>query len=132
MAAAVAAIATLALTPPAAHAQAFQCTPETAGQLSAQANVRCECRFFHENRMEGTPAGYRWDCGILRSTMNFRVPATLNPFLGPVPAAVSLDRTVIQQGPIGGDITPPPANGMNGDGMNGDGMNGDGMNGELP
>jgi hypothetical protein len=77
--------------------------------------------------MEGTPAGYRWDCGILRPTMNLRVPATLNPFLGPVPAAVSLDRTVIQQG----DITTPPTNGMNGDGGNGD-MGDGGMGAELP
>ena len=49
-----------------AQAQAFQCTQAVAGQLSEQAGVQCECRFFHASAMAGTPAGYRWDCGILR------------------------------------------------------------------
>ena len=48
------------------RAQVFQCTDAVAGQLSEQAGVRCECRFFHASAMAGTPAGYRWDCGILR------------------------------------------------------------------
>ena len=61
-----------------AQAQAFQCTQAVAGQLSEQAGVQCECRFFHASAMAGTPAGYRWDCGILRPRV--RTPVVLHPY----------------------------------------------------
>ena len=82
-----------------ANAQTFLCTPEVAGQLSCQASRQCECRFFTENKMKGTPAGYRWDCNILRGRCGPEIPATIHPDYGPLPTAVSLDRdtTVIQQ-----------------------------------
>ncbi len=63
-----------------AHAQTFQCTEATAGQLSEQAGVRCECRFFHASAMAGTSAGYRWDCGILRSRVRPPVFQTFHGF----------------------------------------------------
>jgi hypothetical protein len=62
------------------HAQTFACSEATAGQLSVQAEVQCECRFFTASRLAGTAAGYRWDCGILRARMNQEVPATSNPY----------------------------------------------------
>ena len=73
-------------------AQIFLCTAEVAGQLSCQASRQCECRFFNENKMKGTPAGYRWDCNILRGGCGPEVPATIHPYYEPLPAAVSLDR----------------------------------------
>lgn len=93
------AIVALALLSPSAGAQTFLCTPEVAGQLSCQASRQCECRFFTENKMKGTPAGYRWGCNILRGRCGPEIPATIHPYYGPLPNAVSLDRetTVIQQ-----------------------------------
>ncbi len=67
-----------------ARAQAFLCTEAVAGQLSEQAGVQCECKFFHASAMAGTPAGYRWDCGILRPRVRrFTVvpPVAYTPFL---------------------------------------------------
>jgi hypothetical protein len=74
------------------HGQTFSCSEATAGQLSVQADVQCECRFFTASGLAGTPAGYRWDCGILRARMNQDVPATANPYPYPLPYALSLDR----------------------------------------
>lgn len=82
--------------------QTFVCTQRTAGQLSVQAEVQCACRFEPASRMAGTPAGYRWDCGILRARMNQDVPATSNPYPYPLPTALSLDRTIVQQRQLGG------------------------------
>ena len=62
------------------HAQTFQCTEAVAGQLSEQANVACECRFFHASAMAGTPAGYRWDCGILRPRVRLPVFTTFHGY----------------------------------------------------
>ena len=76
-------------------AQTFACTASTAGQLSVQANVQCECRTFAASALHGTRAGYRWDCGILRARTNHEVPATANPYLYPLPEALSVDGAVI-------------------------------------
>ena len=75
--------------------QTFACDASSAGQLSVQANVQCACRFFTASEMRGTPAGYRWDCGILRARTNHEVPATANPYPYPLPSALSLDRAII-------------------------------------
>ena len=87
--------------------QAFACTQRNAGQLSVQAKVQCECRFVPASRMAGTPAGYRWDCGILRARMNQDVPATSNPYPYSLPTALSLDRTIVQQGQADGGPSLP-------------------------
>jgi hypothetical protein len=87
----LAGVATITLAP-AALGQAFRCTAETAGQLSIQGIVQCECRPFLESRLAGTPAGSRWDCGILQARMNQEVPATANPYPFPLPPALLLDR----------------------------------------
>ena len=75
--------------------QTFACAASTAGQLSVQANVQCACRLFAASALRGTPAGYRWDCGILRARTNHEVPATANPYLYPLPEALSVDGAVI-------------------------------------
>ena len=67
----------------------------TAGQLSVQANVQCACRWFAASALHGTPAGYRWDCGILRARTNHEVPATANPYPYALPEALSLERPLI-------------------------------------
>jgi hypothetical protein len=67
------------------------CRAAIAGQLSVQADVQCECRFFTESRLAGTPAGYRWDCGILRPRLNAAVPVDLNPYPYGLPEALSLE-----------------------------------------
>jgi hypothetical protein len=68
------------------------CSAATVGQLSVQANVQCECRYFPASGLRGTPAGHRWDCGILRARHNQDVPATANPYPYPLPAALALGR----------------------------------------
>ena len=78
-----------------ARAQTFACTPETAGQLSVQGNVQCQCRWFAASGLRDTPPGYRWDCGILRARTNDEVPATANPYPYPLPEALSIERPLI-------------------------------------
>jgi hypothetical protein len=68
------------------------CNAAAAGQLSQQVSVQCACRLFPESRLAGTPAGYRWDCGILRARLNQDVPVDLNPYRYPLPDLFLLDR----------------------------------------
>ena len=68
-----------------------QCSVEMAGSLSCQANVACECQYFHASAAHGTPAGYRWDCGIKRPKCAV-VPAEIG-YDGPFPDAVGIDRS---------------------------------------
>ncbi|MEZ5670605.1 MAG: hypothetical protein R3F55_24855 [Alphaproteobacteria bacterium] len=81
--------------PPHAHAQTFQCTEATAGQLSCQAGVACECRFAQASAMDGTPAGWRWDCGILRPHCGEPVPATIEDYSDALPDVLSIDRQTL-------------------------------------
>ncbi len=69
-----------------------RCTTEVAGALSCQANVACECKYFHASAAHGTPAGYRWDCGIRRPKCEV-VPADVGGYRGPYPDAVAIDRS---------------------------------------
>jgi hypothetical protein len=88
-------LAAASLFPSPGRAQAFACTADTAGQLSVQASVQCECRWFAANGLRRAPAGYRWDCGILRARANHEVPATANPYLYPLPEALSVENPFI-------------------------------------
>jgi hypothetical protein len=88
-------LATVAFFASPGRAQTFVCLAETAGQLSVQGNVQCECRWFGASRLRGTPAGHRWDCGILRARTNDEVPATSNPYPYPLPEALSIERPLI-------------------------------------
>ena len=74
-----------------ARSQSFACTESALGQLSVQGTVQCECRGFPASELHFLPAGYRWDCGILRARMNHEVPATANPYLYPLPEALSVE-----------------------------------------
>jgi hypothetical protein len=88
-------LAAVAFFPSLGWAQTFACAAGTAGQLSVQGNVQCECRWFPASRLRGTPAGHRWDCGILRARTNDEVPATSNPYPYPLPEALSIERPLI-------------------------------------
>jgi hypothetical protein len=79
----------------AARGQAPACGPETAGQLSEQAGVRCECVAAAGGGITGETSGYRWDCGILRGRMNQLVPATSNAYQGPLPESIIVDPTEV-------------------------------------
>lgn len=64
------------------------CTAQRAGQRSCQVSVLCECRYFPASAMEGTRAGYRWDCGTLRPRCGEALQPkdpTINPYTGPYP-----------------------------------------------
>jgi hypothetical protein len=74
-----------------AQAQAPACGPETAGQLSEQAGVRCQCAASAGGSITGEPSGYRWDCGVLRGRMNQLVPASPNAYQGPLPEGIIVD-----------------------------------------
>lgn len=77
----------------------FACAAGTAGQISVQGHVQCACRLFPESEMRGTPAGYRWDCGILRARTNHEVPESAAPYPYPLPEALSLDGSFILEEP---------------------------------
>jgi hypothetical protein len=78
-----------------ALAQAPACGPETAGQLSEQAGVRCQCVESAGGSITGEPSGYKWDCGILRGRMNQVVPASPNAYQGPLPEGIIVDPTEV-------------------------------------
>jgi hypothetical protein len=94
---AAALVAAAAVSGSPGRAQTFACSPETAGQLSVQAYVQCECRWFVASGLSGTPAGYRWDCGILRARTNHEVPETANPYPYPLPPALSIEGPLIRE-----------------------------------
>jgi len=81
----------------AAEGQTFSCSAATAGQLSVQADVRCECRWSPEGRITGLPAGYRWDCGLLRGRMNYTIPTDLNAYQGDLSGLVLTERRSIRR-----------------------------------
>lgn len=89
-------MAAVLLHAPGAAAQAFLCTEATAGQLSCQAGVACECRYAQASAMDGTPAAWRWDCGILRARCGAPSPATISDPSAALPDGLSItDQSVI-------------------------------------
>lgn len=80
----------LTAAPATGWAQTFSCVESTAGQLSCQADISCECTWFHASAMEGTPAGWRWDCGILRPRCADNLPATVEDYGDALPDGLSI------------------------------------------
>jgi hypothetical protein len=74
------------------------CQAATAGQLSRQVGVRCECRFFAASALATTPAGHRWDCGILRARLD-DLPVDLNFYPYPLPDALAIERPFLPRPP---------------------------------
>ena len=96
----IAIAATLAAVPALAD-EAPRCTAEGAGLVACIAGRLCSCGFVRGSPATGLPDGFRWDCGILRPSCGPPVPATLDPWQGPLPDSLEIDRsnTIIQQGP---------------------------------
>jgi hypothetical protein len=71
------------------------CDAASLGMATCLAGKMCACTYERGGVATGVPAGYRWDCGILRPGCgsSFEQPATLNPFTGPYPTAVGIDRS---------------------------------------
>jgi hypothetical protein len=71
------------------------CDAATLGTTACLASKMCACSYDRGGVATGVPAGYRWDCGILRPGCgsSFAQPATLNPYTGPYPHAVGIDRS---------------------------------------
>ncbi|TVR96458.1 MAG: hypothetical protein EA406_11900 [Rhodospirillales bacterium] len=75
-------------------AQPPSCTRETLGISACFGPRLCACIHDRGGAASGVPAGYRWDCGILRPRCDpAGPPATLDPFRGPFPHAVGIDRS---------------------------------------
>jgi hypothetical protein len=70
------------------------CGQSTIGQLTCLSAKLCECIHDRGGSITGTPAGYRWDCGILRPKCGEAAdkPATLNEYKGPYPLAIGIRR----------------------------------------
>lgn len=77
-----------------AWAQSPQCDAAAFGTVACFVDRMCSCIFDRGGAMTGRPAGYRWDCGVLRPSCgaDTALPATINPYQGQLPAALSLDR----------------------------------------
>lgn len=71
------------------------CAAETLGVTACLGSKLCACTYDRGGIASGIPAGYRWDCGILRPGCGGSVPppATLNPYEGPYPHALGIDRS---------------------------------------
>ncbi|SMF83334.1 hypothetical protein SAMN06265365_14917 [Tistlia consotensis] len=85
-------------TPPPWYAQPPACTAEREGQLFCQVQVLCECRHFRASLMDGTKAGYRWDCGPLRPRCGEAVQPkdpTTNPYQGPYPGILQYSPNIL-------------------------------------
>jgi hypothetical protein len=46
--------------------EATKCNKQTFGQVECFATKLCECIYDRGGTITGTPAGFRWNCGILR------------------------------------------------------------------
>lgn len=66
---------------------AFQCTAETEGQLTCQANRVCECVFKGAELGRKLPARWIWDCGIKRPICEHS-PAEVEKPLAPLPPVI--------------------------------------------
>lgn len=94
------------LAPAAVHAQAAPaCAPASEGMTACFAGRDCLCRFEPARKALGRPAGFRWDCGILRP----RCPTPERPvpmWDGSLPS--SIDLSTSRQEIIVGPSPPGP------------------------
>ena len=80
---------------PAVAQPPLACVVGTLGTTACLGSKLCACIYDRGGIASGTPAGYRWDCGILRPGCGSSVhpPVTLNPYEGPYPEALDIDRS---------------------------------------
>ena len=93
--AAVLVFSSLISASPAGAQPPLACDAATLGATACLASKLCACTYERGGVATGVPAGYRWDCGILRPGCgsSFEQPATLNPYTGPYPTALGIDRS---------------------------------------
>lgn len=72
-----------------ARADPPPCVEPNAGLLACVAGKLCACRLDRGGMITGLPAGYRWDCGVLRPACGDAAnpPATLERYPYPLPPA---------------------------------------------
>jgi hypothetical protein len=80
------------LVPGTAPAQSSACGAEAVGLVACVAGKLCACGFARGSPATGLPDGFRWDCGVLRPRCGEPLPATSDPYLGPLPEALSIER----------------------------------------
>jgi hypothetical protein len=103
---ALAAALALPLAAP-AGAQAPACDVQAAETVACIAGRLCRCRFAAASALTGLPEGFRWDCGILRPACGDPRPATLDAYTGPLPEALSIDRSSTTVTTVTGDRDRP-------------------------
>src|SRR3712207_3442269 len=73
-------------------AQAPACDAQAEGTVACVAGRLCGCRFGRGSPATGLADGFRWDCGILRPRCGDPIPATIDPYQGPLPDALAIER----------------------------------------
>jgi len=101
-----------------AAAEEAGCGTDTVGQVACIGGRLCACRFSPGSPAMRLPDGFRWDCGILRPAC-VAVPATLDPYQGPLPEALSLDRSGTIITGVSGDHKDTGRSAVNGHGRGG-------------
>lgn len=81
----------LALGAASAQAQGPVCDGTRAGIVACVEGRLCACGMGRGSAATGLPDGMRWDCGILRPRCGGPLPATVDPYLGPLPEALSIE-----------------------------------------
>jgi hypothetical protein len=88
------ALTLIAAPAPFARAQSPSCDAANVGTVACFVSKLCACTFMRGGAMTGATSGYRWDCGVMRPGCgaDSMLPATIDPYLGQLPSALSLDR----------------------------------------
>ncbi len=86
-----------------AAAQAPACDAQAAGTVACVAGRLCACGFGRGSPATGLPDGFRWDCGVLRPRCGEPVPATIDPYRGPLPDALAIERETTNITTVTGD-----------------------------
>ena len=74
-------------------AQEVACSAQNPGRVACIAGKLCTCQFAPGSHATRLPDGFRWDCGVLRPSCGEPAPATLNPWMDPLPDALAIDRS---------------------------------------
>jgi hypothetical protein len=82
----------LAWAGPARAQQLAPCDAPSAEVVACIAGRLCTCRFGRGSAATGLADGFRWDCGILRPRCGGPLPATIDPYRGPLPEALAIER----------------------------------------
>ncbi|HEX6010402.1 MAG TPA: hypothetical protein VFY87_01085 [Geminicoccaceae bacterium] len=74
-------------------------TPAAAGRVACIAGKLCACGLAPGGQATGLPAGFRWNCGILRPACGGGAPVTVDAWQGGLPDALAIDnsRTIVRQ-----------------------------------